>query len=103
MAFSEITKRALAATPDPEQNSDSGQLCSFPRTTFRFLRLPEVRRITGLSKSSIYARIAEGTFPAPVPLGGKAVGWIEAEVNQWVYDRISDARTKTTQPQRAAA
>jgi len=42
--------------------------------TFHFpiklLKLPEVKSITGLSKSSIYARIAEGTFPKQIPLGG---------------------------------
>ena len=36
----------------------------------KFLRLPQVKASTGLSKSSIYARIAEGTFPKQIPLGG---------------------------------
>ena len=44
------------------------------------LRLPTVKARTGLSRSTIYLRISRGTFPAPVSLGGRAVGWIEAEV-----------------------
>ncbi|WP_369819056.1 AlpA family phage regulatory protein, partial [Alcanivorax sp. HI0044] len=37
----------------------------------RFMRLTEVIRDTGLGRSSIYKRIAEGVFPKPVPLGGR--------------------------------
>ncbi len=44
------------------------------------LRLPTVKARTGLSRSTIYLRVSRGTFPAPVPLGGRVVGWIEAEV-----------------------
>jgi prophage regulatory protein len=38
------------------------------------LRLPDVKRSTGLSRSTIYLRITQGTFPKPVSLGGRAVG-----------------------------
>ncbi len=58
----------------------------------RFLRLPEVLERTGLSRSTIYIRVAEGCFPRPVPLGGRAVGWIEAEVEEWVRERIAESR-----------
>jgi prophage regulatory protein len=56
------------------------------------LRLPNVKVRTGLSRSTIYLRIAEGSFPAPVSLGGRAVGWIEAEVNDWLAKRIEASR-----------
>jgi len=39
----------------------------------KLLRLPQVKAATGLSKSSIYARIAEGTFPKQIPLGPRLV------------------------------
>ncbi len=58
----------------------------------RFLRLPEVMERTGLSRSTIYVRLAEGRFPRPVALGGRAVGWIEAEVDEWVRERIAESR-----------
>jgi prophage regulatory protein len=58
----------------------------------RFLRLPEVKQMTGLSKSAIYERIKEGSFPTPVRLGGRAVGWVEGEVAQWGADRVSESR-----------
>ena len=57
-----------------------------------FLRLPMVKARTGLSRSTLYLRIAEGSFPAPISLGGRAVGWIEAEVNDWVARRIEASR-----------
>lgn len=56
------------------------------------LRLPEVKRSTGLSRSTIYLRVAEGTFPKPVSLGGRAVGWLEAEVQDWLQRRIDASR-----------
>ena len=58
----------------------------------RFLRLPEVLERTGLSRSTIYVRLAERRFPRPVSLGGRAVGWIEAEVDEWVRERIAESR-----------
>ena len=58
----------------------------------RFLRLPEVMARTGLSRSTIYLRVAAGCFPQPVSLGGRAVGWIEAEVDEWVRERIAESR-----------
>lgn len=56
------------------------------------LRLPTVKERTGLSRSTIYLRISEGRFPTPVSLGGRAVGWIEDEVNKWVTARIENSR-----------
>ena len=54
----------------------------------KLLRLPEVKNRTGLSRSTIYNRIADGTFPKSVSLGQRAVGWIEAEVDEWIKSRI---------------
>ena len=58
------------------------------------LRLPAVKARTGLSRSTIYLRVSQGVFPAPVSLGGRAVGWIEAEVDVWLSGQI-DKRRKT--------
>ena len=58
----------------------------------RFLRLPEVQRRTGLSRSTIYVRLEQGLFPRPVSLGGRAVGWIESEVDEWIRERIAASR-----------
>lgn len=44
------------------------------------LRLPAVKTFSGLSRSSIYLRVSQGTFPKPVPLGPRCVGWPENEV-----------------------
>ena len=57
------------------------------------LRLPTVKARTGLSRSTIYLRVSRGAFPAAVSLGGRAVGWIEAEVNAWLTAQIKKRRT----------
>jgi prophage regulatory protein len=46
----------------------------------QILRLPAVKSATGLSRSTLYLRIASGVFPRPVSLGGRAVGWPADEV-----------------------
>jgi prophage regulatory protein len=56
----------------------------------RILRLPEVQAKTGLKHSAIYERINDGTFPKPVPLGTKARGFIESEVDDWIRKRLAE-------------
>ena len=58
----------------------------------RILRLSEVLARTGLARSTIYLRIAQGSFPKPISLGPRAVGWIEAEVDVWLRQRIEASR-----------
>lgn len=57
------------------------------------LRLPEVVRRTGLSKSAVYQLIRDNRFPAPLPLyGQRARAWAESEVSVWIAERIANAR-----------
>lgn len=56
------------------------------------LRLPLVKSRTGLSRSTIYLRIAEGSFPKPVSLGARAVGWLESDIEQWLTSRVEESR-----------
>jgi prophage regulatory protein len=56
------------------------------------LRLPAVKTSTGLSRSTIYLRIAEGSFPKPVSLGARAVGWLESDIEQWLTSRVEESR-----------
>ena len=55
----------------------------------RLIRLPEVQRRVGLGRSTIYRWMSEGTFPKPVPLGGRAVAWVERDVDEWIKLRVS--------------
>jgi len=57
-----------------------------------FIRLAEVKQRTGLSRSSIYAKIADGDFPAPINLGARAVAWIDHEIEDWMSERVSASR-----------
>jgi prophage regulatory protein len=58
------------------------------------LRLPDVKRSTGLSLSTIYLRIAQGTFPKPVSLGGRAVGWLKPKSNSGYSGELKRAGAK---------
>jgi prophage regulatory protein len=57
------------------------------------LKLPNVTQRTGKSRSSIYLGVSQGTFPKPISLGPRAVGWIESEVEDWISEQISKRRT----------
>ncbi|WP_422006808.1 helix-turn-helix transcriptional regulator [Roseivirga pacifica] len=50
----------------------------------RVMKLPEVMRKTGLSKSSIYAYKNKGLFPCPINIGPRSVGWIEEDISNWI-------------------
>jgi prophage regulatory protein len=58
----------------------------------KLIRLPQVKSTTGLSKSSIYARISEGTFPKQIPLGPRLVVWVESDIQNWIAGQVSAAR-----------
>lgn len=66
----------------------------------RLLRRREVEARTGLSRSSIYARMALGTFPLAVDLGGRAVAWVENEIDGWCLERIA---ARAARPETMAA
>ena len=52
--------------------------------TSTILRLHAIKARTGLSRSTLDLRMAERRFPGPVVLGGRAAGWVEAEVDGWL-------------------
>lgn len=58
----------------------------------RLIRLREVRELTGLSRSYLYSLSAKGLFPKSVPLvpGGSSRAWVEAEVLEYLQQRIAE-------------
>lgn len=61
-------------------------------TPTTILRRHTVQARTGLSRSTIYLRVAQGTFPRPIPLGPRAVGWLEDEVEAWLQAQVASVR-----------
>ena len=58
--------------------------------TQKFIRLPTVIDRTGYRRTSIYEKIAEGTFPRPVQLGPRAVAWLSSEIDYWMQERVEE-------------
>lgn len=56
------------------------------------LRRKQVQQRTGLSRSTIYLRIAQRTFPKAVSLGARAVGWLDVEIEEWLASRVELSR-----------
>lgn len=65
-------------------------------TKVALLRRPDVERITGLSRSSIYAMMKIGEFPRSIPLTGRIVAWLESEILGWIQSRIDIREGKST-------
>jgi prophage regulatory protein len=63
-----------------------------PPTTFTIIRRKTVESLTGLSRSTIYARIKEGRFPPSISLGAKAVGWLRSDIETWIAQRVQESR-----------
>lgn len=56
------------------------------------LRRKQVQARVPLSRSTIYQRVSDGTFPKPVKLGARAVGWVESEISDWLAQQIEQSR-----------
>lgn len=54
----------------------------------RIVRLRTVLARTGLSRSTIYRKIAEGTFPAQIKISINGMGWRESDIDRWVADPV---------------
>ena len=88
----------------PTNNRSHNELDGLPlfanlpaQTPLKVLRLPEVIARVGLKRASTYQRIQAGYFPKPVPLGPRAVGWLEHEVDAWLNGRVRMRLEKSAQ------
>ena len=77
-------ERQLMNHSAPTSNSTSPE---------RLLRRPEVETITGLSRSAIYQRMLDGTFPRPIRLTLRSVRWPESQVQAWVQEQIAQTQS----------
>lgn len=74
-------------------------MATSPQTTI--IRRRQLEERVGLSRSAIYGKITmnpkrpnefDPTFPRPIPLGARAVGWIESEVDAWLKAQVEKKR-----------
>jgi prophage regulatory protein len=56
------------------------------------LRRRQVEARVGLRRSTLYQRIADGTFPPPIRLGARAVGWLQSDIDAWLRARVAESR-----------
>jgi prophage regulatory protein len=66
------------------------------QTALVILRLKQILARTGLSRSFIYQKMAEGLFPESVRLGARTVGWIESEIEAWIAAQVEKSRKGST-------
>ena len=60
--------------------------------SLKLLKIKKVSQITGLGRSTIYGRVAEGTFPKPIKIGQRSSAWLDSEIQNWIEDRIAISR-----------
>jgi prophage regulatory protein len=94
------SRRKPLPTPNPSRAESTSRLrcradedaivqAAASLTALSLLRLPDVCRITGLSRAMIYRLQANGRFPKSVNITERAVGWIDAEIQAWILERAS--------------
>lgn len=59
----------------------------------RLIKLKEVMNRTGMAKSTIYKYMTEGSFPKNVKLSIRSVVWVEAEIDEWIMEKICQRNT----------
>ena len=57
----------------------------------RFLKLKQVMSITGIGRSTIYFWMKQSLFPASIKLGERSIGWLEADIEGWMDERIAES------------
>ena len=82
--------------PEPVQTTHGASPAPFdgrvnvhPAKPGKLQRLNVVEERTGFKKSSVYAGVKAGTFPAPVRLSARAVAWREEDIDRWINERVS--------------
>lgn len=60
-------------------------------TTTRLLRMPAVQELTGFSRTEIYKRMKDGTFPQPLKLGRRSIAFTETSIQNWIQALVKDA------------
>jgi len=55
----------------------------------RIVRLKTVLARTALSRSTIYRKIAEGTFPPQIKISVNGAGWRESDIDRWIADPVA--------------
>ena len=68
----------------------------------KILRLKGVIERTGLARSTIYKYVDAGTFPKPISLGGRSVGWIDTEVEEWILSAVEERDYQLASSERSA-
>ena len=62
----------------------------------QIIKLPEVKIATAMSGSTVYRLIEEGKFPRQIKLSQRSSGWVKAEVDRWIDERIAASRPEET-------
>lgn len=63
----------------------------------KILRLPTVKQSVGYSTSNIYKLMSENKFPSSIKLGGRAVGWLQSDIEDWIDSRVAESHTSVTE------
>lgn len=81
-----MKKQLDASTPSNSQPLHVAQLKD------ALLNVKTVQKITGLSRSTLHAKVKGGTFPAPIKLSARCIRWTSQSIQQWIQSLATSAQ-----------
>ena len=80
--------KVLSSLPKQDHRPAAPAAETRPYTGRRLIRMKDVVDRTSLAKSTIYAKVKDGDFPAPIKLGEMSVAWLESDVEAWIDKQL---------------
>jgi prophage regulatory protein len=87
------TQITLGTTQSALNYASLSQHSAVQNNIHQLIRLNDVMNITGLKRSSLYAKVAEGRFPEPVKIGVRASAWRLSDVIRWIESPMEYSET----------
>ena len=91
MGLAGIRPRGVCVSLSPEVHAkEDCAITTESMNKHMLLRMPQVKAVTGLSRSMIYELVCSGRFPHPVKISDRASAWVAAEVDAWIEGEIAE-------------
>jgi prophage regulatory protein len=87
-----IPKKGRNSVSTVEGFTQSALSAKIPGPQGRILKLKDIVSMVGLSKSTIWKKVGDGTFPKCRKISERSVGWLDTEIHDWINKRFGESQ-----------